>query len=257
MEQMFIERLQEHYHYLKDELHLEVMFGGIFGSQNYGLSDENSDVDSLFVILPSFDDMMLGKYSNKQYSPEKFNGEHITTVPFIHFYQQLAKGSMHNFEILMSDYVIVNLKYEEVYTVYTEHLQDLINYSSKSISAARFGLANKHSKILEKLINKKGSDIFSDKKNLKKVSMNLTLLHQIKSNMSGQFSIEPNEEVKEQCRKIKFGHYSNDEVLELHQSISDELSELYEIYSNTTFEDYPNVAEQLYLTLSKKLYLHK
>lgn len=257
MEQKFIERLQEHYHYLKDELHLEVMFGGLFGSQNYGLSDENSDVDSLFVILPSFDDVMLGKYSNKQYSPERFNGEHITAVPFIHFYQQLAKGSMSNFEILMSDYVVVNLKYEEVYSEYTNHLQELIQYSSKNISAARFGMTSKNVKVLNNLMSKKGIEIFSDKKNLKKVSMNLTLLHQIKSNMSGQFSIEPNEEVKEQCRKIKFGHYSNDEVLELHQSVSDELSELYEIYSNATFEDYPNVAEQLYLAFSKKLYLHK
>lgn len=54
--ELFI-KLSKQKKYLED-LGYNVLYIGLFGSQNYGLSDENSDVDSRAIVLPTIEQLI-------------------------------------------------------------------------------------------------------------------------------------------------------------------------------------------------------
>ena len=56
-----LDRLQEHYEYAiqcgYDEEHILGVF--LYGSQNYGTANADSDIDSKLILLPSFEQLCL------------------------------------------------------------------------------------------------------------------------------------------------------------------------------------------------------
>ena len=72
-----LNRLKEHWKYAA-QFYDEKRFLGIFlyGSQNYNMATESSDIDSKIIILPSFNDFCLTpQMISKELNLE--NGEHI------------------------------------------------------------------------------------------------------------------------------------------------------------------------------------
>ena len=85
----------------------------LYGSQNYGLADENSDVDVYCITVPSYEEVLFGYKRNVTYKTEKSSKNQITTKNLIDFFKELDKGNFTTMELLFTPYVIINEKYAD------------------------------------------------------------------------------------------------------------------------------------------------
>ena len=95
-------------------------FTGLFGSQNYGLNEENSDVDTKSLIIPSATDWLWSTVGEANYVISMPDGSHSELKPVISMFKQWIKGAQNFMEILYTPYIDINPEYEWLYS-------DLIN----------------------------------------------------------------------------------------------------------------------------------
>ncbi len=153
-------RIQEHYNYIKDKY--EVVCIMLQGSQNYGLNYEGSDVDTKAIVLPTFNDFILGK------DPESTtivldNEEHIDVKDIRVMFNMFKKANISYLELLFTDYIIVNPKYQHIVDDLIKVREDIIDY--KKFCKACYGMTLEKRKALchpypvtEWKINKWGFD---------------------------------------------------------------------------------------------------
>lgn len=84
------------------------------GSQNYGLADEESDVDTKMLLLPSMRDLVL---NNKAVSKTciRDNNEHIDCKDTREYFKIFRKSNINFVEILFTDYWIANPLYQDLW----------------------------------------------------------------------------------------------------------------------------------------------
>lgn len=102
------EALQEHKQVALDTGISEKQILGIFlyGSQNYGLNTEESDVDTKVIIIPTLEDLCLKKAGFvKEY---KYNDEKVIVMDLIHYVDNLKKQNINYVETLFTEYCWVN-----------------------------------------------------------------------------------------------------------------------------------------------------
>lgn len=89
------------------------------GSQNYDLADEESDVDSKLLLVPTLDEIVFNK---KPVSTThiRANDEHIDAKDVRLYWQCFRKGNINFVEVLFSDYVIINPMYEDLWNKMVE-----------------------------------------------------------------------------------------------------------------------------------------
>lgn len=96
-----IEKCNDRYKFLK-ETGYNVLAVMLYGSQNYDLDTEDSDIDVKAILLPSLDDMIQNK------SPISTNIEYenglIELKDIREFYKTIKKGNPAYLEVLVSDY---------------------------------------------------------------------------------------------------------------------------------------------------------
>lgn len=117
--EIIINRLKEHWNYAKHYGYNEKNFLGIFlyGSQNYGFGDINSDVDSIIIYLPSFEDFCLkSTVESKELIYD--NNEHINIKDIRLIREMFLKQNINFIEILYTEYFILNPKYEDLFKTY-------------------------------------------------------------------------------------------------------------------------------------------
>lgn len=112
--------LKERKDYIERTRGCEIVFIGLFGSQNYGLDDSFSDIDCVAVTMPSLDDLISGVPNVKTLTPGEFtfnksDDGQVKLMDLRDFAKQLSKGSFTNLEALMSDYVIVEKSFTDFY----------------------------------------------------------------------------------------------------------------------------------------------
>lgn len=123
-----IKRLQEHWNYAA-KFFDEDRFIGIFlyGSQNYGMATEDSDVDSKLIILPSLSDLALKSgFQSSLLIME--NQEHIEVKDIRAMRQMFLKQNINFIETLYTDYYILNPKYEPLYRAYFINNREAISH---------------------------------------------------------------------------------------------------------------------------------
>ena len=86
---------------------------GLFlqGSQNYGLDNENSDVDTKLIVVPSFKDIALNRKPVST-THVRANNEHIDWKDIRLYMETFRKQNLNFLEILFTDYAFVNPIYE-------------------------------------------------------------------------------------------------------------------------------------------------
>ncbi|MBQ5919289.1 MAG: nucleotidyltransferase domain-containing protein [Lachnospiraceae bacterium] len=97
--------LQEHKQKVLDELKIaESQLLGVFlyGSQNYGLSTEDSDVDTIAIVLPNEYDLYFSRPLTKELHLE--NGEHCVVKDIREILNEFKKQNVNFLEILVTDY---------------------------------------------------------------------------------------------------------------------------------------------------------
>ena len=85
----------------------------LYGSQNYGTSTENSDVDTKAILIPSFGDLILREPVSKEI--HLANDEHCEVKDIRELVKMFKKQNINFLEILYTDYCWVNPFYKEVW----------------------------------------------------------------------------------------------------------------------------------------------
>lgn len=91
------------YKTILEEKGYKVLYVGLYGSQNYGLSDELSDIDAKAIILPSLHDIIFRTVTSK--TIECGNGT-IDVKDLITFYDVIKKGNFSYIESIDTEYSI-------------------------------------------------------------------------------------------------------------------------------------------------------
>ena len=119
--------LQEHKekileHYAEDQL-LGVF---VYGSQNYNIATENSDVDTKAILIPNIHDLVLGKPVSRELHLD--NGEHCEVKDIREMIKMFAKQNINFIEILFTKYYLINPKYKDIWETYFIKNRELIAY---------------------------------------------------------------------------------------------------------------------------------
>lgn len=91
------------YKKILEEKGYNVIYIGLYGSQNYNLDDEESDIDVKAIILPSLHDIIFRKATSTTIECEKGN---IDVKDLLTFYDVIKKGNFSYIESIQTPYSI-------------------------------------------------------------------------------------------------------------------------------------------------------
>lgn len=95
---------------------------GLYGSQNYNMDSENSDIDCECFIFPTRDDIIFG---NRLYSTcinTSYGTCHVKDIRMA--FNELRKASPNILEVFATPYALINIEYSHLFS----QIDDCINY---------------------------------------------------------------------------------------------------------------------------------
>lgn len=142
------ERVQQHYNRVVS-LGYEVVGVFLQGSWNYGLGWEESDVDTKAIILPTFEEIALGrKPVSTTYIME--NGEHIDLKDIRLMFDCFKKQNINFVEILFTPWFVMNPKYEHEFQWMFDNKDKIASYDvNRLISCIKGNLFNETSRLFK------------------------------------------------------------------------------------------------------------
>lgn len=108
-------RLHEHLLYTINTYNKDWFVICLQGSQNYGMADEESDIDSKVLLIPSLEDIVLNKKAISHTLEMPDNQEHVDCKDVRDYFKIFRKSNINFVEILFTDYWIVNHKYSDLW----------------------------------------------------------------------------------------------------------------------------------------------
>lgn len=90
----------------------KVIYIGLYGSQNYNVDDEKSDIDARAIILPSLHDIIFRKVTSKKYTYD--TGE-VDVKDIVTYYDVVKKGNFSFIEPIDTDYCIGDKYIKELF----------------------------------------------------------------------------------------------------------------------------------------------
>ena len=88
----------------------------VYGSQNYNINTENSDVDTKAILIPTIEDLCLRQPVTRELHLE--NGEHCEIKDIREMVKMFKKQNINFLEILYTDYYVINPKYNTIWRKY-------------------------------------------------------------------------------------------------------------------------------------------
>lgn len=118
----------------------------LYGSQNYEINTEKSDVDTKTLILPSLEDLaVLKEPINIHHKELEFSGI-MEIKDFRVAFKEMAKGSFNGVELLFTDYSVINPEYYHIFA-------KLIAYREMIVESNCLGILNSVAGMAHKLYN--------------------------------------------------------------------------------------------------------
>ena len=108
---------------LLEEKGYKVIYIGLYGSQNYNLDDEESDIDVKAIILPSLQDIVFRKVTSKTIECENGN---IDVKDLITFYDVIKKGNFSYIEAVDTEYSIGDKYIKELFKQFRPNLKSIL-----------------------------------------------------------------------------------------------------------------------------------
>lgn len=145
-EQEYMDKLLVHYNYAQEHCPYPIFGVFLVGSQNYGLDDEQSDVDAYAMYIQKPRERLRWPLPHFQYLPEK--GQ-TTGISFYHWLGALKKQTFPKdcFECLITDYVIINPLFQEEW----DQIQNIKSYLFSKYSANfHYGMFQEYQGLLER-----------------------------------------------------------------------------------------------------------
>lgn len=101
----------------------KVLYVGLYGSQNYNVDDELSDIDCKAIILPTLHDIIFRKVTSKTIECE--NGA-IDVKDLITFYDVIKKGNFSYIESIDTEYSIGDKKIKEMFKQFRPNFKSIL-----------------------------------------------------------------------------------------------------------------------------------
>ena len=95
-----------------EEKGYNVIYIGLYGSQNYNLDDEESDIDAKAIIMPSLHDIIFRKVTSTTVECEEGN---IDVKDLLTFYDVIKKGNFSYIESIQTKYSIGDKYIKELF----------------------------------------------------------------------------------------------------------------------------------------------
>lgn len=142
-----MKRLQEHYDEV-ESMGYEIVGVFLQGSQNYGLSYEDSDIDSKAILLPRFENFVL---NNPPISTTHVfaNNEHCDLKDIRNMFDCFKKQNINFVEILFTQYKILNPKYESMFQPILDSNELIARYNNYAAVNCISGMSMEKYKALE------------------------------------------------------------------------------------------------------------
>ena len=145
--------LLEHYNKAKEKFpHTTILGVFLYGSQNYNIATEDSDVDTIAILIPSFEDLVLETPISKEIRFK--NGEHCVAKDIREIIKQWKKQSLNFLEILFTDYYIINPTFQKEWDKFLEEREFIARMDLNKAIKAIYGQA-KHTYLQDKTDKKK------------------------------------------------------------------------------------------------------
>lgn len=145
--------LLEHYNKAKEKFpHTTILGIFLYGSQNYNIATEESDVDTIAILIPSFEDLVLETPISKEIRFK--NGEHCVAKDIREIVKQWKKQSLNFLEILFTDYYIINPTFQEEWNEFLKEKEFIARMDLDKAIKAIYGQA-KHTYLQDKTDKKK------------------------------------------------------------------------------------------------------
>lgn len=142
---VIMKRLKEHYDVVKDKYDCVGIF--LQGSQNYGLDIDGSDIDSKVITLPTFNDFALNK-KPVSYTHVMENDEHVDLKDIRLMFNCFRKQNINFIEILFTDYMIINPRYESFVQKLIDNRERIARYNIVGALSCMKGMALEKRKAL-------------------------------------------------------------------------------------------------------------
>lgn len=144
------QRLQSDYDYCVSAGY-EVVGVFLFGSQNYGVSLETSDIDTKAVVIPSLMNNIVWGKNTISAEVERENGK-LSIYDLESLQSSIKKQSMNFVEILFTPYRILNPVYEAFYNPMFEHREGIAKLNTfKAVHCVLSMAHRQHSRLFTKL----------------------------------------------------------------------------------------------------------
>ena len=136
-------KLNEHYDFIKTKVPESQIVGVfVYGSQNYGLDNSNSDLDTITVVAPSVEDIVFNKapVSTTEILP---NQEHIEVKDVRLIFEQFRKQSPHYLEILYTNYKIIGENYISLWEMMSNNKSRISTFNPPCLLRALAGISRR------------------------------------------------------------------------------------------------------------------
>lgn len=141
-------RVQEHYDWAVSAGY-EVVGVFLQGSWNYGpnMTDEESDVDTKCLVLPSFYDFCMGKKLVSTTHVMK-NNEHCDVKDLRLYMRCFEKQNVNFVEVLFTDYFVLNPRYEKCLEPLFKMKEEVARYDVRAALNCMAGMAYEKQKAM-------------------------------------------------------------------------------------------------------------
>lgn len=135
-------RLHEHALYAINTYNKDWFVLCLQGSQNYGIADEDSDIDSKMLLIPSLEDIVLNKKTISHTLEMPDNQEHVDCKDVRDYFKIFRKSNINFVEILFTDYWIVNHKYADLWLELRRRNEELARINPYAAVSCMKGMAS-------------------------------------------------------------------------------------------------------------------
>lgn len=118
-----------------------VIYVGLYGSQNYNLDDEESDIDVKAIIMPTLHDIIFRKATSKTIECE--NGA-IDVKDLITFYDVIKKGNFSYIESIQTPYSIGDKYIKELFSRFKVNKKSVLGAMYEKRKALTHEYPSKH-----------------------------------------------------------------------------------------------------------------
>lgn len=106
-----------------ESLGLDVIYIGLYGSQNYNVDDEESDIDARAIIMPSLHDIVFRKVTSKVI---EFDNGAVDVKDLITYYDVIKKGNFSFIEAIDTEYSLGDKYIKELFSKFRPNLKSIL-----------------------------------------------------------------------------------------------------------------------------------